>query len=204
MRNESGVPFGQRILVEVSVAGPPTPAPSPVPTVPVGSFIADRTRIRPGECAVVAWNIRDIREIYFYVEGQTPEQHGATGEETRSLCPASTTTYELRVVHLDGSPEVRRVTITVDENPEAPIQVGLTTVPENQVRSGECVELSWEVKGTVDRVRIQRDDFVLWENAPQSGNLRDCPSGAGDVRYAVMASGPRESVQTQRILIVIQ
>ena len=188
----------------IAVQQPPTPAPSPAPTVPAGSFTVDRTRIKPGECAAVAWNIHNIREVYFYAEGQTPEQHAATGEESRSLCPATTTTYELRLVHLDGSLEVRRVTITVDENTEAPIQIGLATVPESQVRSGECVELSWEVKGTVDRVRILRDNFVLWEGAPQAGNLRDCPSGTGDVLYAVTAIGPRETVQTQRILKIVQ
>jgi hypothetical protein len=152
----------------------------------------------------VAWNIQKIREVYFYAEGQTPEQYAATGEESRSLCPATTTTYELRLVHLDGSLEIRRVTVTVDANAEVPIQIGLTTVPESQVRRGECVELSWEVKGTVDRVRILRGNFVLWEGAPQAGNLRDCPSGTGDALYAVTAIGPRETVQTQRILKIVQ
>jgi ABC-type amino acid transport substrate-binding protein len=210
MRDESGVAFGERISVGIEVRVPPkpsatpTPAPSPVPTVPVGSFTVDRTRIRPGECTVVAWNIQDIREIYFYVEGQTPEQHGATGEESRSLCPAATTTYELRLVHLDGSPEIRHVTVIVDERTEVPIEIVLATAPESQVRSGECVELSWEVKGTVDRVRILRDGFVLWEAAPQAGNLWDCPSGPGDVLYAVTVVGPRETVQTQRILKIVQ
>jgi ABC-type amino acid transport substrate-binding protein len=204
MRNKSGVAFGERLSVGIVVQPPPTPAPSPAPTVPVGSFTVDRTRIKPGECAAVAWNIQNIREVYFYAEGQTPEQYGATGEESRSLCPASTTTYALRLVHLDGSLEIRRVTITVDENPVAPIQVRLVTVPESQVRSGECVELSWEVKGTVDRVQILRDTSVIWEGAPQAGNLRDCPSGTGDVLYAVTAAGPGETVQTQRILKVVQ
>jgi cystine transport system substrate-binding protein len=204
MRNKSGVAFGERLSVGVAVQPPPTPAPSPAPTVPVGSFTVDRTRIKPGECAAVAWNIHNIREVYFYAEGQTPEDHSATGEESRSLCPATTTTYELRLVHLDGSLEVRRATVTVDENTEAPIQIVLATAPESQVRSGECVELSWVIKGTVDQVRILRDDFVLWEGAPQAGNLRDCPTGSGDLLYAVTAIGPRETVQTQRILKVVQ
>ena len=203
MHNKSRVAFGERLSVGIAVQQPPTPEPSPAPTVPVGSFTVDRTRIKPGECAAVAWNIRDLREVYFYAEGQTPEQYGATGEESRSLCPASTTTYELRLVHLDGSLEIRRVTITVDANTEVPMQIRLVTVPESQVRSGECVELSWEINGTVDQVRILRDDFVLWEGAPQVGNLRDCPSGTGDVRYAVTAIGSRETVQTQRILKIV-
>ena len=203
MHNKRAVAFGERLSVGIAVQQPPTATPRPAPTVPVGSFTVDRTRIKPGECAAVAWNIRNIREVYFYAKGQTPEEHGATGEESRSLCPASTTTYELRLVHLDGSLEVRRVTITVDANTEVPIQIRLATAPENQVRSGECVELSWEVKGTVDQVRILRDDFVLWEGAPQAGNLRDCPSGTGDVLYAVTAIGSRETVQTQRILKVV-
>jgi ABC-type amino acid transport substrate-binding protein len=209
MRNKSGVAFGERLSVGIAVPGTPMPAatptlaPSPAPTVPLGSFTVDRTRIKPGECATVAWNIHNIREVYFYAEGQTPEEHSATGEESRSLCPASTTTYELRLVHQDGSLEVRRSTITVDENTEAPIQIELTTMPESQVRSGECVELSWVIKGTVDQVRIVRDDFILWQGAPQAGNLRDCPSDTGDVLYAVAAIGPRETVQTQRVMKIV-
>ena len=82
------------------------------------------------------------------------------------------------------------MTITVDENPVAPIQVRLATVPESQVRTGECVELSWEVKGTVDQRADSAGHSVIWEGAPQVGNLRDCPSGTGEVLYAVTAIGP--------------
>ena len=204
MRDKRGVAFGERISVGIAVQQAPTPAPSPVPTVPVGSLIADHTRIKPGECVTVAWNIQNIQAVYFNPEGQPWEQHPTTGEESRQLCPSTTTTYELRLVRVNGSSEVRRVTIIVDAGADAPIQIGLTTAPESQIRRGECVDLTWKVQGKADRVRILRDESVLWDSAPQLGNLRDCPSGTSSVLYAVVAAGPAETVQTQRILKITQ
>lgn len=204
MRDARGAAFGERIAVRVAVQEPPAPAPSAVPTLPPGSFTADHTRIKPGECVTLAWNIRDIQAIYFYTAGEPWEQHPAVGQETRRLCPGATTTYELRLIQLNGSAEVRPVTIVVDAGAEVALQVALVTAPESQVRAGECVNLSWEVQGRAERVRVMRDDAMLWDSAPQLGNLRDCPAGTGTILYAVIAANTSETVQTQRALKIVQ
>ena len=204
MRNKSGVAFGERLSVGIAVQQPPTPAPSPAPTVPVGSFTVDRTRIKPGECAAVAWNIQQSSGSLLL--RRRPDA-GAVRRHRRGVpLPLPGLNHHVRIApgapgRFAGGP-ARDDHSRCEYRGADPDQAG--DGAENQVRSGECVELSWEVNGTVDRVRILRDDFVLLEGAPQVGNLRDCPSGTGDVLYAVTAIGSRETVQTQRILKIVQ
>ncbi|MBN1286637.1 MAG: hypothetical protein JXB47_14660 [Anaerolineae bacterium] len=76
------------------------------PNAPVINFSADRTQINAGECVTVSWNVQNIRAVYY-------QNQGVTGSETRTECPATTTTYILRVVKLDGSEETRSVTVVV-------------------------------------------------------------------------------------------
>ena len=101
----------------VPVQPPPpqnTPAPdatstpdSPTLPQPISiSFYADRYDISYGECAIIYWDVRGIREVYY--EGQ-----GVTGQGSHKECPYSTTTYTLTILTVDGHTLYRTVTITV-------------------------------------------------------------------------------------------
>jgi ABC-type amino acid transport substrate-binding protein len=181
-----------------------TPTPSPVPTVgvPAGSFTADPIHIAPGECTHVTWNVENVREVYFYTRGERWDLSPATGQESRTVCPTATVTYELRIIHSDGVIEVRPVTILVDEQPQLPITSRLSANPASVVLLGECVTLAWEVHGDPDRVQIVRDQTVLWANAPEAGSMQDCPPQTGTVIYGVLASAPGHTTQTQRVITV--
>ena len=82
---------------------PAPPQPTPVPTqtpVPGIVFTVDRTDIRSGECVVFGWSVENVREVYFYAEGERWQDNGVVGEGQQRECPPHTTTYYLRVVKL--------------------------------------------------------------------------------------------------------
>ncbi len=221
LRNQEGRPFGERLHVGINVkaaavptstlalvpTAAPTPAPFSSPPVasispaPLSAFGVDRITIERGECVYFTWNIQNIREVYFYLVGQPWEQHAATGQETREVCPARSSGYELRIVNLDNSVETRRLDVTVSTQPAPSISVWLSVEP-SQAPVGACFTLSWRVAGLISGVSVMRDQSLLWVSAPQAGWLRDCPDAAGDVVYTVVATGMGQSFQAQRTVRV--
>jgi hypothetical protein len=191
LRNGRGVPFGERVWVGVSVPASPTPTALPTATpLPIGTFMADRTRIAAGECVTLTWRFEEIREIHFAIQGRPDTVRGVMGQDSRQECPPENTVYELRVTHLDDSLEVRRIQIAMTVGPPALASVRLGIEPEAQIRAGECVQLSWEVHGVDESLCIFRDDVQIGEGAPLAGSIRDCPPGSGDVAYILQANCP--------------
>ena len=103
---------------------PPRPTATPVPAQPTPTpsaeinFTADRTTINQGECATLSWSVQNVQAVWVYPLGANYTAFPRTGVGTEVVCPATTTTYEMRVRLRDGSTQFRQVTITV--NPVAP------------------------------------------------------------------------------------
>ena len=120
LRNAAGVFFGTPFLVRVVVASVSEEASvsgdASVSEVMI-AFSADRTEVVSGECVTLQWNVDNVKAVYL-------DEGGVDGHDSRSVCPATTTTYTLRVERLDGTTEVRQVTIVV-------------WVPPAQVEPGE-------------------------------------------------------------------
>jgi hypothetical protein len=153
-------------------------------------FGANPTTINAGECSVLTWNTENVQAVYLYEQGEPWQANGVSGGGSRTICPATTTTYELRVVRLDGSVEIRQVTVYVIPVVDAPSITRFTVDPPNQINVGQCVDIRWSVEGEVTTVTINRDRTTLWDGAPLSGSLRDCPPGTGEMTYGITAVGP--------------
>jgi len=202
MENGQGQAFGERLRVSIKVVGGPTVTPAPTQTPVAGiTFTVDRDQIKAGECVNFYWKVDNVKEIYFYREGQRWQDHGVTGEETRKECPPATTTYYLRVVLRDNSVEVRQITIYVEQAPDAPQITRFTVDPPAQITQGQCVTIRWQVQGTVDNVTLTANDGVLWDGAPTSGNYQDCPDAS--VTYALEAVGPGGTSRQQHYTKVV-
>lgn len=106
---------------------PPTPTPLPRPTatpVPPAqptptpsaqiNFTADRTTIMQGECATLSWSVQNVQAVWVYPLGANYAAFPRTGVGSEVVCPATTTTYEMRVRLRDGTTQFRQVTITVN------------------------------------------------------------------------------------------
>lgn len=203
MFNAQGVGFGERIYVGIKVPAAPTPTPAATATPVTGiQFTVDRTQIKQGECVVFSWDVQNAKAVYFYSLGEPWQENGVAGQGKQTECPTVTTTYELRVVKPDNSTVVQQITIYVQPT-GAPQIVRFTIQPEGQITVGQCVNVQWEVQGSVNRVTISRNNTALWDGAPVKGSLSDCPPSAGNYTYSLAATGPGGTAQSQRGLNVV-
>ena len=83
---------------------------SVVPVVPSqpGSirFWADHDTLARGDCTWLRWQVDNVQEVY--LDGE-----GVVGHDQRQVCPSTTTSYELKVIRLDGIETVQMVEIWV-------------------------------------------------------------------------------------------
>lgn len=204
LQNGQGVAFGELIWVGIEVPAPGTPTPAPTQTPSTGiSFYAEPTRIKAGEKVVFTWDVAGAKAVYFYAEGERWEDNGVVGQGSEEVYPPVTMSYFLRVVRLDDAVEVRDIRIEVESVADAPDVYRFTVDPPSQIAQGECVDIRWGVQGSVDAVTITANSAVLWDNAPTSGHMEDCPSAAGTVAYMVEATGPGGTSRRQQMINVL-
>jgi ABC-type amino acid transport substrate-binding protein/heat shock protein HslJ len=190
MRNAStGILFGDRVWVMVEVVSNPTATPIPTQTPsPQIVFFADPEQITQSDCSTLNWHTENIREVYLYPQGQSWQGNGVEGTGQRNVCPAQTTTYELRVIKSNGTVEIRNATVFVTPVANAPVITRFTAEP-NQINPGDCVLLTWIVDGANDTV-LYRDNVVIWPGAPTNGSVQDCPPNqSGQIIYSLEARG---------------
>jgi hypothetical protein len=106
------VPLPQPTAVPTSIT---LVAPTPIPgsNQPSISFIADRNSISEGECVNLIWDVRNAREVIWRGEPYA-------AQALFTVCPPSTTTYQLLVVTLAGETVSREVTVNVGPPGEGP------------------------------------------------------------------------------------
>lgn len=207
MKDWQGNAFGDRVWVGIRVPGPPTPTPAPQPTTPPQagiSFWADTYYLTLGQCTTVHWDVQNVREVYFYQQGESWEGHGVGGKEDRQVCPGQSTTYYLRVVKQDGSAETRELRIEVAAPPSsAPVITRFALDPSGQLPLGGCLQILWDSQGDINRVSIFRNGGVIWDYAPVRGNMGDCPPNVGGVNYSITVTGPGGTAQANAFTNVI-
>jgi ABC-type amino acid transport substrate-binding protein/heat shock protein HslJ len=203
MNNAKGTAFGSKIYVGIQVQAPaPTAAPTQPPS-PSISFSVDKTNITAGQCVVFTWNVQNVKAVYFYAQGQKMEDHGVAGQGSQTVCPTLTTTYYLTVVKPDNTTETQGITINVAPPPvDAPV-INLFSVTPPQIQPAQCVNLQWDVKGSVKQITLARSSTSLWNGAPVSGTLQDCPPGTGSIGYTLQATGPGGQSTAQQYVNVI-
>jgi polar amino acid transport system substrate-binding protein len=203
MTNASGIPFGQMIWVGIQVVPSATATPKPTATPSPGmSFTADRTSITAGQPVTFSWTVVNGREAYFYPQGEPYWSGPVPLQGSRTVYPAQSTTYELRAVYNNGTVETRQIWIQVTTVPGAPVISRFDLNPPYEITAGQCVQISWQVQGTVNNVKLSRDQTVLRNGAPVEGSVQDCPPGTGTVTYTLEASGPGGTSRLQESLTI--
>ncbi len=203
MRNASNTAFGETIWVGIRVPAPAQPTPAPTQTPVAGiTFTAIPENIQQGQCSTVSWNVTNVREVYYYQNGQNWQGNGVAGQGTRTECPQQTTTYNLRVVMNDGSVQTRQVTVNVTPVVGAPVISQFSMTPPSPITLSQCINLQWSVQGNVTRVLLSRNNSPLWDAAPYQGSYQDCPAGAGEYTYVLQATGSGGTSQANQFLQV--
>jgi len=189
MENAQGTAFGERLKVSVVVTPGPTVTPAPTQTPAPGvTFTVDRNNIKQGECVTFNWKVQNVKEVYFYAEGEDWRDSGVAGEGSQVECPPVTTTYNLRVVLTNNSVVTQSITVNV-QAVAGPPTITRFTVDPKQLTAGQCLTIKWTVEGQVTNVKVTAGNNVLWDGAPTKGSYQDCPSAAGQVRYGLTATG---------------
>lgn len=82
-----------------------TPTPAAAPPQMIGPNLrADKNPIYMGQCTTIRWDVDNINQVYF--DGQ-----GVVGHGSQQVCLRQTTTYNLRVLKLDGTEQTFQITV---------------------------------------------------------------------------------------------
>jgi hypothetical protein len=112
-----------------------TPTFTPIPPAEV-IFEVDQTSLEQGQCTTLRWAVEHASAVY--LNGQ-----GVAGQGSQQVCPASTTTYTLRVEAAGGNVD-RGVTVEVTA-PPPPAQVNFQA-DDTSLEQGQCTTLRWDVE----------------------------------------------------------
>ncbi len=203
MHNARGTAFGTTIYVGIQVQAPtPVPAPTQTPS-PTISFTVNQTNITAGQCVTFNWNVQNVKAVYFYPQGQDMQNYGVAGQGSSIQCPTQTTTYNLTAIYPNGASETRSITIYVTPAPVGAPFINLFTVTPPQIQPGQCVNIQWDVTGSVNLISITRGSTAIWDGAPVRGTLQDCPPGAGSITYVLDATGPGGQSRGQQYVNIV-
>lgn len=159
----------------IPVATPtPVPAATATPAAQI-TFTADQTTIDQGQCTTIRWSAQNVQAVWINPSYNNFDQTPRPTTGSQQVCPASTTTYNMRVMLRDGSIVTQSVTITVrpPATPQAQISFWADSTTINQ---GQCTRLNWHVEN-VQGVWVypQGQNF---NNFPRVGNDSEqiCPT----------------------------
>ncbi len=97
---------------------PPPPPPSPLPPPPLPPapvmnweilFVqgsAPAILIHQGQCVTLRWNVEGVSAVYF-------QGGGVEGNDSRLVCPLTTTVYTLTILNYNTTTEVRQIVVNV-------------------------------------------------------------------------------------------
>lgn len=98
-------------VIPAPVKPVPEPLPKPISPSATLQFSADPTTIDEGGCSDLTWSVENIQAVWVYAQGADYEQYPVTGSGSQPVCPETTTVYEMRILHTDGTVELRAVTV---------------------------------------------------------------------------------------------
>ena len=101
---------------------------------------ADSAYINQGQCTAIRWDVDGVNAVFF-VDGGTSQ--GVGGHDARTVCPASSTTYTLRVTRRDNTNVDFPITINVGNT--GPVSINFW-VDQSSINAGQCTTLRWDVQ----------------------------------------------------------
>jgi RNA polymerase sigma-70 factor (ECF subfamily) len=171
----------------------PTPIPTPIPPTrtptlppptdtpaPHVEFWADATTVTAGTCTTIRWKTANVQAVYF-------DGNGVPGNGSHQTCPCKDETHTLDVTLLDGSHDVRQITIHVTgtcvtptpdrQGPPAPAHIA--PIDSTVLSCRTSVTLSWSgvndpsgVSGYYVRLE-RRVGTTTWQSVGQWGPVSE-------------------------------
>jgi polar amino acid transport system substrate-binding protein len=204
MVDAQGTPLGERLKVNITVKGGPTPTPKPsqTPSAYVEFKEKDnRYQIKVGESVTLIWSTENVKEVYFYSQYEDWRQGGVPGDGSSKETPQTTTTYYLKVINRDNTVYIPEIKITVEAAPEKPKITQFSVDPAGQITQGQSVAIRWQVDGKVDSVTLTANGQEL--SRASKGTITHTPLGVGQWNYHLKAVGPGGTNEGDRTITVV-
>lgn len=157
------------------------------------------SQIALGSCATLEWQVTgDVSSVRILADGQTIWAN-APSVSRMQHCPTATgsITYGVEATGPGGTSsrfQVLDVLPATGPTPAAtptpgspPPQITTFAVIPNAIEAGSCVNITWSVYGTADRITIQRDGVVVLDYAERTGTAHECLNTPGAVTYRIVA-----------------
>jgi hypothetical protein len=156
--------------VPVVNANPPNPA-NPVGPSPSNPFNVQvsANNVAPNTCVTISWSVSNVQAVFF---GDGSNMQGVGGNDSRQVCPASTTTYQLRVVYNNGQTVNQPITINVVNASQNP--ANFQANPASVTIPG-CTTLSWSIDQNLV-YGVYLNERGNWRGVPADGNSQECPT----------------------------
>jgi LysM repeat protein len=106
LNNPNRLQIGQ--ILHVPPFATATPFAQPTFTPSIVAFRADSSTLTTGDCTTLRWDVQNISAVFI-------DEEPTSGNGVLPICPATTTTYTLRVVYPDGTQTQQPLRITVLE-----------------------------------------------------------------------------------------
>jgi hypothetical protein len=149
-------------------------------------FSADDYQLAEGACTVLRWRAQGVNAVYLNGEG-------VAGEDTKNVCPPTTTTYTLRVVGSDNTSSYQSITIAVVEGSGVPMNFW---ADQYTLSEGDCTNLYWAVEG-VEAVYF--GEAGSEEGVTGSGMRQVCP--VGDVAYTLRVTTTDGASESRQLVL---
>jgi ABC-type amino acid transport substrate-binding protein/heat shock protein HslJ len=178
---------------------------TPATNAPVIDHLsASPSQITLGQCVNVDWSVSGNVTHVALLINNSPVWDGAPISGNYQDCPnaAGTRVYMLQASGPGGtakqqtSVNVQDITQPPTNTPVPPTPVPQPpviqsfTVAPTSIEQGQCVVASWSTGGGTTRVQLLRDGAAIWDSAPLSSSVQDCPSNAAPatITYSLVAN----------------
>lgn len=177
----------------------------------INSFtVTPNQQIVAGRCVDVRWRISGEVTNILVTRNDTILWNGAPLSGTSRDCPGiGEVTYAIEVTGPGGtSRSLENLTVVAatpgpgQPTPTAPSNrlplINSFTVVPNNIAPGNCLIVSWNVSGNVNRVQLRRNNTLVLDFALFSGNVTDCLSVEGTYIYQLDALNAQGETVTQQ------
>ena len=171
-------------------------------------------QITLGQCVDVRWNVSgDVSRVQIAANGNSLWDNAPVKGQIQD-CPSSpgNVAYGIEARGSGGVSRghqnvnvVGQATATPAPPPPSdhPVIHAFSVQPD-QIGAGGCADLRWQTGGGTSWVNIWRGEYMVWENAPLSGQVQDCPEGRGTLKYRLIAYNPQDKRLHQDQFVTVQ
>jgi polar amino acid transport system substrate-binding protein len=196
----------QRIVINVE---PATQAPV------ISRFTVDPpNQISAGQCVSIRWQVDGAVDWVRISSNGNTLWDGAPVQGNTQDCPGrpGNVAYAIEATGPGGTSRGQHNINVVGEAtptppppppPDQPVIHSFAVTPD-QIPAGSCVNVTWRAGGGTSWINIVRNDDIVFENAPLSGSVQDCPPGPGDYRYRMVAFNPQDERVRQDQFVTVR